>query len=221
MSESDQEEKMKTIDKTEAQKAFFKNAKFSRRNALLGALLLSGVAEAKAGSSDCSCLPAPDCSAVCPNGGEPRGDGTQACDCFDNPPQPTLASVAYTGRYSDLVDKPPRAGSDRDGGDANNAKKVNGYSVTHSYVGGAQQIVVFNGNRLDYINRSDISGNLPQIGGKNFTVTVNGKAKTTNLTVARDAYGRLSGFWKSEANCNCNCNCDCRNCDCQCGDDGA
>ena len=122
---------------------------------------------------------------------------TTETDCFDNPPQPTLASVAYTGRYSDLVDKPPRAGSDRDGGDANNAQKVNGYSVTHSYAGGAQQIVVFNGNRLDYINRSDISGNLPQIGGKNFTVTVNGKAKTTNLTVARDAYGRLSGFWKS------------------------
>ena len=35
----------------------------------------------------------PDCNAVCPNGGSPRGDGTQACECFENPPMPTLHPV--------------------------------------------------------------------------------------------------------------------------------
>lgn len=85
--------------------------RLSRRQALLGALV-AGAATLKASEAaaatgaDCSCLPAPDCNAVCPNGGAPRGDGTQACECFENPPMPTLAKVAYTGKYSDLIDAP-------------------------------------------------------------------------------------------------------------------
>lgn len=81
----------------------------SRRAALFGALLAGAVSsakEAKAADLDCSCLPAPDCSAVCSNGGAPRGDGTQACDCYENPKLPTLAQVAYSGDYNDLKNKP-------------------------------------------------------------------------------------------------------------------
>ena len=98
----------------------------SRREALLGALFGAGVAIAKtsaAADAACACLAPPDCDSICPNGGSPRGDGTQACDCFDNPKQnvatvattgsytdlsnrPSLATVATTGKYSDLLNKP-------------------------------------------------------------------------------------------------------------------
>ena len=82
--------------------------RFSRREALLGALFGAGVAVAKAAEaaeSACACLAPPDCSTICPNGGSPKGDGTQACDC--NPEG--LATVAYTGKYSDLIDEPTLA----------------------------------------------------------------------------------------------------------------
>ncbi len=80
----------------------------TRRGMLLGAVL-GGIGAVKTVEAvECTCLPAPDCNAVCPNGGVPRGDGTQACDC--NPPtcvtQDQLAKVAYTGEYTDLIDKP-------------------------------------------------------------------------------------------------------------------
>ena len=79
----------------------------NRRNAV-AAVLLGGLASG-AKALEMSCLPAPDCDAVCEEGGVPRGDGTQVCDC--NPPDTCvnpdkLASVAYTGNYKDLVNKP-------------------------------------------------------------------------------------------------------------------
>ena len=85
--------------------------RISRRAALAAALLGGAAAvakEAKAGDASCECLPAPDCNAQCPNGGTPRADGTQACDCNPDPcvPQDQLAVVARTGKYEDLLGKP-------------------------------------------------------------------------------------------------------------------
>lgn len=181
----------------------------SRRKALLGALFAGAAITSKtaeASDANCSCLPAPDCNAVCPNGGSPRGDGTQACDCFENPPMPTLAQVAYTGKYADLLDKPRHAASDQENGDALNAKRWNGVELRKNYNSSATQIPVFSGGYLDYINKADISGQLPQIGAKTYTVAVGNGWK---LSVERDAYGRVANFESWNTNCNC----------CNCGDD--
>ena len=43
----------------------------------------------------CSCLPPPNCDDVCSNGGNPKGDGTQECECFDQP----TGSVALEDAY--------------------------------------------------------------------------------------------------------------------------
>lgn len=85
-----------------------KPKKLSRRKALLAGLLGAGAAVAKtaeAAEASCACLAAPDCDAVCPNGGTPRGDGTQACECNEETKE-QLATVAYTGKYSDLIGLP-------------------------------------------------------------------------------------------------------------------
>ena len=96
VTEADEEKSLETKEPTK---------KFSRREALLGALFGAGVAVAKtaeAAEAACACLAPPDCNSICAHGGTPRGDGTQACDC--NPDG--LATVAYTGKYSDLSGLP-------------------------------------------------------------------------------------------------------------------
>lgn len=73
----------------------------TRRQALFGALLGIGAVaakSAKAAEESCACLAPPDCDAVCPNGGSPRGDGTQACDCNPAPkPDTVLADIVTPG----------------------------------------------------------------------------------------------------------------------------
>lgn len=71
----------------------------SRRQALFGALLGIGAVaakSAKAAEESCACLAPPDCDAVCPNGGVPRGDGTQACDCNSVPQSSTTLTDIVT-----------------------------------------------------------------------------------------------------------------------------
>ena len=101
VSEKENDEKLPTEEKKV----------FSRRQALLGALFGAGAVLAKtaeAAEASCACLAPPDCDSICANGGTPRGDGTQACDCNAEAKE-TLAKVAYTGKYSDLVDEPTLA----------------------------------------------------------------------------------------------------------------
>ena len=194
------------------------DTRMSRRKALLGALFAGAAITSKtaeASDANCSCLPAPDCNAVCPNGGSPRGDGTQACDCFENPPMPTLAQVAYTGKYADLLDKPRHAASDQENGDALNAKRWNGVELRKNYNSSATQILVFSGGYVDYINKSDISGQLPVIGAKvvtgSNTLSSDGRGNKTEKypAVKRDEYGRVVevGWHVHSYNCNCDCNC--------------
>lgn len=82
----------------------------SRRQALFGALLGIGAVatkSAKAAEESCACLAPPDCDAVCPNGGVPRGDGTQACDCNPTPASDTALTDIVTpgsaGQNSDTT----------------------------------------------------------------------------------------------------------------------
>lgn len=188
-----------------------KDSAVSRRKALISALLaggLFGAGQAKAAAS-CECLPAPDCNAVCPNGGTPRGDGTQACECIEIP-----------------TNMPPRALARVDGGDAINSEKTNGYQIRGNSYGSGSQILVFNGSYIDYIDKSDIAGSLPVIGAKvlygdsileDTTTRPNYRynVQATEPAVKRDKYGRVEAvgvhrYWKQ---CNCDCNC------CNCGDD--
>lgn len=170
--------------------------KLSRRQALLGALLAGAGAAARpaaAADASCSCLPAPDCNAVCPNGGVPRGDGTQACDCVEIP-----------------QNVPPRALALVDGGDAVNSTRWNGKELRLNHNTGATWIPVITGNYVDYILKSEISGSLPQIGAQTFSsnqLTINGSYYS--VSASRDIYGRLTGVGFTRNNCNC----------CNCGDD--
>lgn len=147
-----------------------------------------------AADASCSCLPAPDCNAVCPNGGVPRGDGTQACDCVEIP-----------------QNVPPRALALVDGGDAVNSTKWNGKQLRLNHNTSATWIPVITGNYVDYILKSEISGSLPVIGAQTFSKSAGSYGSSFTVTVTRDAYGRLSGMDFTGRNCNCNC--------CNCGDD--
>ena len=49
------------------------------------------------------------------------------------------------------------------------------------------------------------------VGALTYTQSATSYSATITVSVARDAYGRLSGLSVSGSNCNCNCNC---NCDC-------
>lgn len=84
--------------------------KVTRRQAVFAALFGLGpmIKVAYATEGSCSCLEAPDCSSICTYGGTPKADGSQACDC-NEPPVQTLATVAYTGSYSDVLNKPTLA----------------------------------------------------------------------------------------------------------------
>lgn len=79
----------------------------SRRRALFAALFaVPAVKTAEAAlPGSLSCLPAPNCDLVCPNGGVPLGDGSAACLCSETP-RLTFAPVAYSGNYEDLTGKP-------------------------------------------------------------------------------------------------------------------
>lgn len=179
--------------------------KLSRRQALLGALLAGAGAAARpaaAADASCSCLPAPDCNAVCPNGGVPRGDGTQACDCVEIP-----------------QNVPPRALALVDGGDAVNSTKWNGKQLRLNHNTSATWIPVITGNYVDYVLKSELTGSLPQIGAATLYGTEvlassgYGNLSVNDTAVQRDAYGRVIkvGYYRRYYNCNCNC--------CNCGDD--
>ena len=178
--------------------------KLSRRKALLGALLAGATASRPAVAADasCSCLPAPDCNAICPNGGMPRGDGTQACDCIEVP-----------------QNVPPRALALVDGGDAVNSTKWNGKQLRLNKNISATKIPVLNGDYVDYILKTEVTSSMPSIGaailyGTDVLVTTgSGSLKSNYTAVQRDAYGRAIkvGYWQKKYNCNCNC--------CNCGDD--
>lgn len=191
------------------------DTRMSRRKALLGALFAGAAMTSKtaeASDANCSCLPAPDCNAVCPNGGSPRGDGTQACDCFENPPMPTLHPVAYSGDYNSLANRPNRAGSDTDGGAARNSIQWNGHQLRKEYNKNATQIPVFSGSYIDFVNKNDLVGDvtLPNIGAKTYNVlTYVSSYSDRQLTIERDAYGRVANVTARTLNCNC----------CNCGDD--
>ena len=92
--------------------------KMSRRRAILAALFAAPAAAANAAlPGSLSCLPAPNCDLVCPNGGVPLGDGTDACLCSDTP-RLTFAPVAYSGSYNDFTGKPDSTDIDNLFGDS-------------------------------------------------------------------------------------------------------
>ena len=208
-----------------------KTDKLSRRKALLAGLLGAGAVVAKtaeAAEASCACLAAPNCDAVCPNGGVPKGDGTQACACNETA-QEQLANVAYTGSYNDLKDKPYHAGSRTDGGaavSAENATKWNNKELRLNHNTSDTWIPVISGNYVDYVLKSEIG--MGQIGAATLHGTdkfgEDGKNNKNyqyilklQPAVKRDEYGRVIGVgnWYHYTQCNCNCNCDC----CNCGDD--
>ena len=197
----------------------------SRRKALMAGLLGVGVAAAKvseAAEASCACLAAPDCDSICPNGGTPRGDGTQACVCNAKASE-QLADVAYTGSYNDLTNRPLHAGSDTDGGDARNSVLWKGHGLRLNHNTTDTWIPVFSGNYVDYVLKSELGA------GKIGATTLHGNStlgndnynrrytSETHVAVTRDDYGRPTavGYWTHYKQCDCNCNCDC----CNCGDD--
>ena len=202
-----------------------KPKRLSRRKALLASLLGAGavVAQtAKAADETCACLAPPDCDAQCPNGGTPKGDGTQACVCEEKATE-QLADVAYSGNFNDLKNRPLHAGSDTDGGSARNTVKFAGKELRKNHNTTDTWIPVISGNYIDYVLKSEISA------GKIGATTLHGNSElgTDNyhrnytserhVALTRDDYGRVTkiGYWKHYYQCNCNCNCDC----CNCGDD--
>lgn len=199
--------------------------KLSRRSALLAGLLGAGAFVAKtaeAADPSCSCLEPPDCSTICPNGGIPKGDGTQACQCNETPSE-QLADVAYSGSYNDLKNRPLHAGSDTDGGDARNSIKWKGKELRLNHNTTDTWIPVISGNYVDYVLKSEIGGG--QIGEKvvygntDLLTQGSGDISSRQTAVKRDAWGRVTavGYYNKKSNCDCRCNCDC----CNCGDDGS
>ncbi len=224
------EELKKTEQATEASVAEAKESvaksvakKLTRREALLGALLGAGAAVAKtaeAAEASCACLAAPDCSTICPNGGTPKGDGTQACECNAEAKE-QLATVAYTGSYNDLSNRPYRAASKTDGGDAINSTKWAGLTLRQNHNTTDTWIPVFSNNYVDYVLKSEIG--IGQIGEA--VIYNSGQLGTTGsgsfsagqyTAVKRDAYGRVVAVGYVQAyqrNCNCNCTCACADSD--------
>ena len=189
--------------------------KLTRRQALLGALLAGAIAKPAEAATDgsCSCLPAPDCNAVCPNGGVPRGDGTQACECTPAPDFPRALGVVEGGDAVKALD------SQRWGG---KRLRLN-HNTTDTW------IPVFSGDSVDYVLKSEISGGGQKIGAKvvygegvlqTFGSKQGRRWYTKNYpAVKRDEYGRVEavGYAAVWTQCNCDCNCS-SNC-CNCGDD--
>lgn len=115
------------------------------------------------------CLPPPDCATVCGgHGGVPKGDGTNACVCYDRETPtyavfgntfeyrdlintPMLSKVATSGKYSDLRDRPLRALSEIDGGSAINAKKWNGKSWNLQSDTGENMLPVLGDGAIDFL----------------------------------------------------------------------
>ena len=199
-------------DKTPSQKQ-----RLSRRQALLGALLAGAIAKPAEAATDgsCACLPAPDCNAVCPNGGVPRGDGTQACECTPAPNFPRALGVVDGGDAVKALD------SDRWGG---RRLRLN-HNTTDTW------IPVFSGENVDYVLKSEIGGAGQKIGAKILWGTKvlhtencrsgysygSGNCATypiEDVAVRRDDYGRVIEVGKVTRYTQCRCNCDC-----QCSDD--
>lgn len=194
------------------------------RRALFGALVAGAsavAAKSAAAAAACECLPPPDCNAVCPDGGSPRGDGTQACDCIEVPK--------------------PRALSLVDGGDAINSWKWGGKELRLNHNSTDTWIPVISGDYVDYVLKSEIvsQGGGGKIGaatiwavehcGGNAKLKIRDcfndknsvgnwwEAKThRSLGVARDEWGRVVdvfyGSYYNQCNCDCNCASNC------CGD---
>lgn len=195
-------------DQTPSQKQ-----KLTRRQALLGALLASAIVKPAEAATDgsCACLPAPDCNAVCPNGGVPRGDGTQACECTPAPNFPRALGVVDGG------DAVKALNSDRWGG---MRLRLN-HNTTDTW------IPVIAGDQVDYVLKSEIGGAGQKIGaklvyGESVLETIGTKPGrkwyTKNVpAVKRDEYGRVEavGYAAVWTQCNCNCSSNC----CNCGDD--
>ena len=132
----------------------------TRRQALIGALSAGAlVSQAKAGDM-CVCLPQPDCNSVCPNGGAPKADGSQACECSPVPVK-------------------PRALAQTDGGDALNATNWNGKALRKAHNSSATQVLVLSGDNIDYVNKADLAGSLADI------VTAGSAGPSANKTVSR------------------------------------
>lgn len=82
----------------EDEKIMERNFRFGRRHILSAILsmLSFGLIKPARAEISCSCLPPPNCDDVCEFGGNPRGDGTQACDCNE---EPTGGNVALSDAY--------------------------------------------------------------------------------------------------------------------------
>ena len=152
-----------------------------RRGVLFGTLLFGSLVRAtEAASADaCGCQPAPDCAAACPNGGYPKGDGTQACEC--------LPSAA------------PRAYSSTDGGPAANSLKWAGYSLRLSKNSSATQVLVLSGNNVDYALKSELTATVPDIvtagnAGPSAAVTVSGSGSFKVPYFAVNSKGQVTSY---------------------------
>ena len=138
----------------------------TRRLTLLSGLLaglFGAVRTAKA--DECGCLPAPDCTVICPNGGSPRADGTQACDCNPDPIKPRALSLV-------------------DGGDAVNSTGWNGWLMRIQHNLTATKLAVFDeiNKSLDFVEIDDIKYVHPDSGvepGTYTKVTVDKKGHVT------------------------------------------
>ena len=212
-----------------SRRAFFKTAFASAISAMATGEIYAG-----------ACLAPPDCNSICPFGGDPKGNGTQECNCYPEKlkmPDP----FATSGSYKSLKNIPPRALSLTDGGDAVNAEKFGGKILRYEHNATAKSILVVNSKQFDVTTKEKIATlGIPTIGSKTFTV---GNKKYVQLTVTRDEYGLVTGLTADTDNCNCtnccNCNCtktyckncsNCKNCACSycsacdcdccdCGDD--
>ena len=161
-----------------------------------------------------ACLAPPDCNAICPFGGDPKGNGTQECDCYPEKLK-TPDPFATSGSYKALKNVPPRALSMSDGGDAVNAEKFGGKILRYEHNPTSKTVLVVNSKQFDVTTKEKIAAlGIPTLGAKTFTV---GAKNTVQLTITRDEYGRVTGMTADTDNCNCSncCNCNCTKTYCQ------
>ena len=126
--------------------------------------LFGAVRSAKA--KECGCFPEPDCSAVCPNGGTPRADGTQACNCDPDPIKPRALALV-------------------DGGDAVNTAGFGGWFMRVRKSLSAKKVAVFGEaeKTLDYVGLDELKYVHPDSGvrpGTYIEVTVDRKGHVTD-----------------------------------------
>lgn len=143
------------------------SARLSRRSMILAGAVAGLFASIRPASAadNCNCLPAPDCTTICPNGGSPRGDGTQGCNCLETP-------------------IPPRALAATDGGDAVNAAAWAGKTLRLNHNTTDTRLLVFSsdGRYVDYVDKTEIMYTHPISGispGSYNSVTVNAQGHVT------------------------------------------